>query len=87
MDSCIGSWNHHIKGTKVERRKKEGINQFSLYYIYTCHNETPCVIILNKQKCHFFSKTGNRKSKQFLFGEFYQREGRGYKERVCGNIM
>jgi hypothetical protein len=35
---------------------------YNIYYIYTiyniyytgkCHNETPCIVILNKQKCHF----------------------------------
>jgi hypothetical protein len=43
-------------GTKVERRKLEEMNEFGLKYIYTwkCHKETPCIDILNKQKCHFF---------------------------------
>jgi hypothetical protein len=28
-----------------------------IIYIYTwkCHKEMPCVALLNKQKCHFFS--------------------------------
>jgi hypothetical protein len=32
------------------------MNQFKLQYIYTqkCHKETPCIAILNKQKCHSF---------------------------------
>jgi hypothetical protein len=35
------SWNHQKKGTRGERRKTEGINQFMLKYIYgwRCHNE------------------------------------------------
>jgi hypothetical protein len=43
------------KETKVEGTKRE-VKQFRLYYIYTwkCHKETPCVAILNKQKCLFF---------------------------------
>jgi hypothetical protein len=27
-------WNHHRRGTKVERRIMEGINQFWVLYIY-----------------------------------------------------
>jgi hypothetical protein len=23
-------------------------------FIWTCHNETPCITIINKQKCLFF---------------------------------
>jgi hypothetical protein len=45
------------------------------------HKETPCRAILNKQKCHF-SKTENRKVKQVLSWEWYQREAGGYKKRV-----
>jgi hypothetical protein len=44
-----------LKGAKVERRKIEEMNQF-MYIIHInmeCLRETPCVAILNKQKCHF----------------------------------
>jgi hypothetical protein len=42
--------------TNVER-KMEALKQFGLYYIdsWKCHNETPCIAILNKQK-YLFSK-------------------------------
>jgi hypothetical protein len=42
--------SHHKKGTKVEKRKTEKMNQFWLQCIYTCkcHKDTPCVAILNK---------------------------------------
>jgi hypothetical protein len=34
------------------------MNQFRLWYIYTwkCHNEIPCMAILDKQKCHFLKQ-------------------------------
>jgi hypothetical protein len=67
------------------------MNQFRIIYIWKCHNETPCTAILNKQK-HHFSKTKNRKVKQVLPKDWYQWEGRGYKEKVLegeygGNII
>jgi hypothetical protein len=49
--------------------------------MWKCHNKTPFIDILNKQKC-LFSKTENRKVKQVLSGGWYQCEGGGYKERV-----
>jgi hypothetical protein len=35
------------------------MNQFGLQYIYTWkyHKKSPCSAILNKQKCHHFTKT------------------------------
>jgi hypothetical protein len=62
----------------------EGMNQFGIQYIYTwqCHNETPCIAILNKQKSLLFSKTEVSKVRQFLFGGRYQWEGEGNKKRV-----
>jgi hypothetical protein len=57
---------YHKKGTSIERRKIEGMNQFKLKYIHTlkCHNETPCIAILNKQKFHFlFYKNGEQEGK------------------------
>jgi hypothetical protein len=38
--------------------------------MWKCHKETPCVSILNKQKCHFFSftKSENRKMEKVLSG-------------------
>jgi hypothetical protein len=61
----------------------EEMSHFRIYYIYTwkCLNETPCIAILNKQKC-LSLKTENRKVKQVLSGGWYQWEERGYKERV-----
>jgi RNase P subunit RPR2 len=62
------------KGTKVERRKIEEMNQIGLSYIYTWkyHKEIPCVAILNKQKCHFFllsfAKLENKMVEQVLPG-------------------
>jgi hypothetical protein len=55
-------------------------------YIYTwkCHKETPCIDILNKQKCHFFpfSKSESRRAGQVL-SEGLEAVGRGgYGERV-----
>jgi hypothetical protein len=32
-------------------------------------NETPCIAILNKQKCHFFKQKQDSKAKQVLSGE------------------
>jgi hypothetical protein len=62
-----------------------------IIYTWKCHNETPCIAILYKQKC-LFSKTEDGKVKQVPSGSWHQWEGRGYKERVqegeCGrNIM
>jgi hypothetical protein len=54
----------------------EGMNQFGIQYIYTwnCHNETPHIAIVNKQK-RLFSKTEDRKINQVLSGCWYS--GRG----------
>jgi hypothetical protein len=53
----------HKKGTKVERRKIEGMNQFRLYYIYMEMSRwNPCKAILNKQKYLFF-KNGEQEGK------------------------
>jgi hypothetical protein len=45
---------------QVDRRKMEGMNQFGLQYICTrkCHYETPCIVILNKQKMFLYQKRG-----------------------------
>jgi hypothetical protein len=43
-----------------------------------CHNETPCIANLDKQKMSFFSKTENKKAKQVLFRGLPV-GGRGYK--------
>jgi hypothetical protein len=56
-----------------------------------CPNETPCIAILNKQKCRF-SKTENRNVNQVLPGGLVSVGGGGYKEREkegeCGgNIL
>jgi hypothetical protein len=46
------------------------MNKLGLQCTYTwkCHKETPCIAILNKQKCHFFSftKLKNRRAEQVL---------------------
>jgi hypothetical protein len=40
----------------------EGINQFIIYtYTWKCHNETPCLGILNKNV--LFQKNGGQKGK------------------------
>jgi hypothetical protein len=48
------------------------MNQFGLSYIYAWkfHKETPCIAILNEQKCHFFSlsKLQKRRIEQVLSG-------------------
>jgi hypothetical protein len=61
----------------------EEMNQSGMQYIYTwkCHNETPCIAILNKQSFFFLPKIENREAKQVLSGGWYQREGGGYKEK------
>jgi hypothetical protein len=61
------------------------MKQFGLQYICTwkCHNETPCVVILNKQKC-LFSKTENREVKQVLPGVWYQWEGEDIRKGCRG---
>jgi hypothetical protein len=43
----------------------EEMNQFGLQYIYTwkCHKKTPCIVILNKQKCHAFYKNKKQKGR------------------------
>jgi hypothetical protein len=58
-------------GTKVERRKIEGMNQFGLKHIYTwkCHNEIPFIAILNKHKClFFFQKWKTRRQNRSCLG-------------------
>jgi hypothetical protein len=43
------------KGTKVEMRKIDGMKQFRLQlHTWECHNETPCIAIVNKNA--FFQK-------------------------------
>jgi hypothetical protein len=55
-----------------------------------CHNETPCIATINKQKCLFSLKMKDRKvkKKKDLFGGWYQSGWGGYKERMkegeCG---
>jgi hypothetical protein len=43
-------------------------------YIYTwkCHKKTPCVVILKKPRCHYFSftKLDNRRVEQILPGDW-----------------
>jgi hypothetical protein len=81
---------NHKKGTKVERRKIEKMNQTGLYYIYTwtCHKEIPYKTILCKNVISFFlsfAKLGNRKVEQLLFGgqgRLIQQEGERGGERV-----
>jgi hypothetical protein len=55
-----------------------------MYYIYTwkCHNEIPCIGILNKQKCLFFSKKLRAEGKTVPIWDLVPVGGRGYKERV-----
>jgi hypothetical protein len=49
-----------------------------VYFIYKCHNETPCITIINKQKC--LSKNMKfKKIKQILSGGWYQWEGGGHE--------
>jgi hypothetical protein len=45
------------------------MKQIGLLYIYTrkCHKEIPYIVILNKQKCHFFSS--------FFFYKIEEQEG------------
>jgi hypothetical protein len=66
-----------MKGTKVERRKMEGMNQFRIQYIYTwkCHNGTPCIAILNKQKSLFFKNRGTGQKNGFCLGAGTSRKG------------
>jgi hypothetical protein len=47
----------------------KGITQFRIQYIYTwkCHNETPYIVILNKQKC-LFSKMKEGKINRSCLG-------------------
>jgi hypothetical protein len=52
-------------------------------YTWKCHNETPCVAILNKQKCHF-SKMKEKKVKQVLSWDWYQWEEGEHKKCVEG---
>jgi hypothetical protein len=48
------------------------------------HNETLCITILNKQKCHFFllQKWRTKRQNRFYLGGWSQWGGVGYKERV-----
>jgi hypothetical protein len=61
------------------------MNQFGLQYIYTwkCHKETPCVAILNKQKCHF-SKTGQEGKTGPIWG-WLHRGGEDVR-KGCGRV-
>jgi hypothetical protein len=47
------------KCTKIQRRKMKGMNQFGIQYLdtWTCHNETLCIDLSNKNKC-LFSQAG-----------------------------
>jgi hypothetical protein len=69
---CLNLLKYHKKGTKVESRKTEGMNQFRLQYLYTwkCHNETFTLYIYLKQikMLLVFTKPGKRKAKQVLSG-------------------
>jgi hypothetical protein len=41
-----------------------------------CHNEIPCIAILNKQKCHFFSqKRRTGRQNRSCLGGGYEWEG------------
>jgi hypothetical protein len=53
-------------------------------HIWKCHSETPCITIINIQRC-LFKKTKDRKVKQVLFGELVPMEGGQHKERVHDN--
>jgi hypothetical protein len=77
-------WNHHKKGTKIERRKTEGISQLRLSYIFTwkCHSETPYRATLNKMPFFSPKKPENTKAKQVLSRGWYQWEGGGQNESV-----
>jgi hypothetical protein len=59
----------------------EGMNQFRTIYIHTwkCHNETPCVAILNKQKCLFFKNEGQEGKMGPVLGLLAVGEG-----KICG---
>jgi hypothetical protein len=61
------------------------MNQFRLWYIYTwkCHKKSPCVAILNKQKCGFFFiyKIKGEQNRSCLVG-WYQWERKGGGEKV-----
>jgi hypothetical protein len=64
--------NHHKTRLrqKGENRENEPI-QTIILYTWKCHKETPCIAILNKPKCHFFSsftKSENRRVEQVLSG-------------------
>jgi hypothetical protein len=63
------------------------MNQFGLQYIYTwkCHNETPCIAILNKQKC-LFSKAEDKKVKQVLSWGVVSVEGREGVRKRCRRV-
>jgi hypothetical protein len=72
--------NWQKKGTKVERKniKIEGIPICDIIHIYRkCHNETPYIAILNKQKCHFifhFQKCKVGSQNRSCLGGWYQWE-------------
>jgi hypothetical protein len=56
--------------------------------MWKCHNKTPCIAILNKQKCHCFSftKLENRRMEQILSGGV-DTSGRGEKVgKGCGRV-
>jgi hypothetical protein len=73
--------NHHKKGIKVERSKMEEMNQNRaiIPILMKRHKETPCVAILNKQKCLFFlnkiREQEGRRGPAWGFGT----SGRGWK--------
>jgi hypothetical protein len=58
-------------------------------YIWKCHKETPCIDILNKQKCHFFLKQTQRTGGQnrSCLGRLVPKgEGRMWKKVIGGLI-
>jgi hypothetical protein len=48
----------------------KGMMQFGLQYVYTwkCHDENPCIVILNKQKCLFFKSGGTGRKTVSVWG-------------------
>jgi hypothetical protein len=69
------------------------MNQFGIQSIYTWkrYNETPCIDILNKQKCLFF-KNREQEGKTGPVWRLVPVGGGGYKERTkeaecSGNIL
>jgi hypothetical protein len=58
------------------------MNQFGVYYTYIrkCHNETPCITIVNKN-VFFLKKMKDKKVKQVLPRGWYQWDGEGIRKR------